>query len=610
MRYRTYLLLIATAVACGKEPKTSGLPPKPEELTTDLADEGAKAAQAQWAALASALGIAPNLAGSEAELKAQLASPPTFLNSARAKDHATLVGKIAQGYGAKAYATRCASIDGVQELGPAKTVDPATGQATDFAGAKLYLMKYKLQADATGKAETESRSGLLTIPTQAGGQAVLAAYAHGGAFGLGYGEIAGALGELQGSHVVIAPTYPGEPLCKQAVDAATRSCDAAGVAVAAGTAGDPYDADADELLGMYDCVARATIGKADGPMLAANGTATGATLGAALQGVVKRHGTGTLAQLPQGILLGASRGGLVAEIALAKTGAALAAIGAATTADPLGPAYLSPSYFSCAAVVSGPTSFTFAEFRLFLEQWVKGRVASTSFIAFPGIAPLAGLFEPYRSGAIDADAAMLLVAKRDGALTSPLAVAALRNWTKFEKGTSNGAAGALLSMHGTADKVVPISQAALFFNVMLGTSTSPAVVGSDPAKAPGLTLTSRAFAPKSEGGLQHGDASFFASTAIVPGDFVSSAVTEKALPVVAGETAAQGIAKTMAGGAEPTTAQLKVARSYVLMGVLQPTGTPKPVPVSDALVHLAEEDLTPAKVMGLWRTGSCANALK
>ncbi len=611
------LLLLSLTAACGETPKNTNVPPPPAKL--------APPPSPLWENLAAALGIGINQEATEAALRAQLATPSSYLASARAADYAKLVGTVAQTYGAAAYATRCAEIVAVQKLAPAKLVDPLTGKAEDFAGATLHLMSYKLQADGSGKAETNPRSGLIVIPTTGSANSVIAAYAHGGDFGLGYAEVAAAFGELQGNHVVVAPTYPGEPLCKQAADAATRACDAAGVIVPAGTRGAAYDADADELLGMYDCVMRAGIGKADAKMLDETGKDTGVTLAAALNPLLKRHGAGTAAQVPQGIVFGTSRGGLVAQIALAKTGAALSALSAASAANPapLGPAYLSPAYFSCAAVVSGPASFAFAEFRLMLEQWVKGRLASTSFAAFPGMASLSGLFDAYRDGTVAADAAALAVVRRDAPLTAPLQLAALRNWAKFTQGTANGGPGAMLVLHGLYDKVVPISQAQLNFNVMLQASTSPTLVSAtDPAKSPGLALFGRGFTPKAdllEGGklkaghFQHGDAAFFGSTAIIPGDFISATVTGQALPSEAGEAAANGLAQKIFSVPTPSAAQLKAARGYILAGILAADAVPKPVAAADAAggetIHLVEEALTPAAAFGAWRLGACAAAL-
>ncbi len=617
--FRLMLIAAQLLAGCGDKPTNTGLPPPLQSLSAADADAGSAQSQTLWANFAAALGIGNNQAATSPELKAQLATPSSYLAAPRAKEYADLVGRIAQGYAATAFATRCAQIEGLQVLGGAKLVDPVAGTAADFAGAKLYLMRYKLQADATGKAEATARSGLVVIPTAGTANSPILAYAHGGDFGLGYGEVAAAFGAFQGNHVIVAPTFPGEALCKVATDPAVRGCDAAGILVPPTGAQAPYDGDVDELLGMYDCVVRATIGKADGPI---TGAAAGATLAAALAPLVKRHDGGTFAALPQGLLVGSSRGGLVASLALAKTGAALSVLAAATTPEPLGPAYLSPAYFSCAALVSAPASFAFAEFRLFLEQWVKGRLVLTSFAAFPGMAGLGSLFDAYHSGTADAEAAALALARRDATLTAPLAVGALRDWARFDKGTSGGGQGAYLLVHGVLDRVVPFSQAQVGYNVLLGAATNAAIVDpANPAKAPGLAMTMRGINAKAayldgatlKGGLlQHGDKAFFDGTAIVPGDFISAKVTDQALPSAPAEGAAAAIAKQLFGD-NPTKPQLKATRSYILSGVLQASKLPKPLEATDAagaaVVHLLEDELSPALILGAWRQGACEAAL-
>ncbi len=614
------LPLLLALSGCHDGGQSSGIPPLPADLTPADANPASRSSQTLWDDLAGELGIGSNQASTPAALAGQLATPSSFLTADRAADYAALLGNVAKAYGSTAYATRCATIDGLTALGPAKTVDPVAGTAQDFPGANLYLMRYHLQADATGKAEDQTRSGLVVIPAAGAGTSVIAAYAHGGDFGLGYPEVAAAFGAFQANHVIVAPTYPGEALCKVATDSEARDCDDAGPLVPASGQALAYDTDVDELLGMYDCVTRASIGKADAPISDAGGLDTGKTLAKVLTPLVKRHGTGTFAQQPQGIIVGASRGGLVAELALAKTGAALAALGAAPNA--LGPAYLAPSYFSCAAIISAPASFAFAEFRLFLEQWVKGRLGDTTFAGFLGMSSLADLFDPYRAGDEDAATAALKIVQRDAMLTSPLIVAALRDWAKFTLGTANGGQGAWLRLHGIYDGVVPLSQAQGDFNVLLGAASNAALVNpADSSKAPGLAFTQREIDAKAdylsggklEKGLsQHLDKAFFDGTSLVKGDFISPKVTGQALPVAAAETAANGIAQQLFG-ASPSANQLVAARAYLLSGVLQPKVPPTPQDGTDAagnaIINLAEE-LSPAQILGLWRQGSCAAALQ
>jgi len=608
--------------SCGKKTDSVNLPPLVQEVAAVDGPAEVVAAQQKWDDFAAALGIGNNQAGDTAALKSQLATPSSYLSPVRAAAYGALVSSIGQGFAQKAYATRCASISSVASLGTAKTIDPVAGTATDYAAAGLYLMTYQLQADGTGTAETTARKGFLVIPTTASATSPLAAYAHGGDFGLGYPEIAAAFGAYQGNHIIVAPSFPGQPLCKANTSSSSRSCDSSGELAAAAATGAAYDADADELLGMYDCVARATLSLADAPMVSSSGAATGETLSQILGARVKRHGAGTFASIPQGLIVGSSTGSLVASIALAKTGAALSAIATATAANPLGAGYKYPSYFSCAAQVSAPASFAFAEYRLMLEQWVKGRLLSTNFAAFPGMKNLAGSFDEYRAGTSDATTAISVITRRDAPLLSPLIVAALRGWVTYSTGSSNGSKGAYLAMHGLYDSVVPISQAQIGYNVLLGAATNTALVsGTDLTKSPGLSLTARAFSPATTyiensrlktGYLQHGDAAFFDSTAMIPGDLISATVTGSTLSDATAEAGANALAKAIFATDSPSAAQLKAARGYVLSGTLQTT-MPTPTDGVDgtgaATIHLLESTLSPALTFKAWREGACAKAL-
>ena len=86
------------------------------------------------------------------------------------------------------------------------------------AAADVYMMQYELE-DSPGVDGAQIRSALLIIPSLAdvSKRAPIIAYAHGGDKGLNYPEIAGILGELQRDHIIIAPTFPGEPFVRMRV---------------------------------------------------------------------------------------------------------------------------------------------------------------------------------------------------------------------------------------------------------------------------------------------------------------------------------------------------------------------------------------------------------
>lgn len=510
-RWSAVSAAILMTQGCGKAVSNENIPKPADELTTDdISDEGVIARQAKWDEMATALGIGNNKASTSAELLTQLATPSTYLTTNAAAFPALLTTLTTQ-YAATANKARCAAIDSVTEW---KAAYDSTGAAV---AAKVYLMKYKLQTDSVGTAEDIVRSGLLVVPDAGTQTSRLVAYGHGGDSGLSYDDLAANWGALQASNVIVAPAFPSEAVCN-AKTGDNKACDASGnLADGVGTSL-PYDNDADDLLGMYDCVIRAYAGSNAAPfdLTTAAGYATR----------LKPNGGSPrpMHPLPLSVIAGASRGGLVALVAAGRMGAHLSANGATNA---LGTSYGAGSFFSCAVAMAGPVGPSVGKARIYFELLVKGTIENSAFINLPGLRKLKDLFTDYIAGEVTADVAKMRVVQRDVTLTSPLIQAALRNWKAYAatpNPTSQAQRGRLLYLHGDADAVVPVTDTQLSYNVMAGITALQisTVGGGGTASFPGLNLTSRVFT-----GSGHFDTAYFTgATSTYPTGYVATAAID------------------------------------------------------------------------------------
>lgn len=510
-RWSAVSAAILMTQGCGKAVSNENIPKPADELTTDdITDEGVIARQAKWDEMATALGIGNNKASTSAELLTQLATPSTYLSTNAAAFPALLTTLTTQ-YAATANKARCAAIDSVTEW---KAAYDSTGAAV---AAKVYLMKYKLQTDSAGTAESDTRAGLFIVPDAGVQNARLVAYGHGGDSGLSYDDLAANWGALQASNVIVAPAFPSEAVCN-AKTGDNKACDSSGnLADGVGTAL-PYDNDADDLLGMYDCVIRAYAGSNAAPfnLTAATGYATR----------LKPNGGSPrpMYPLPLSVLAGASRGGLVALVAAGRMGAHLSANGATNA---LGASYGAGSFFSCAVNMAGPVGPTVGKARIYFELLVKGTIENSAFINLPGLRKLKDLFTDYIAGEVTADVAKMRVVQRDVTLTSPLIQAALRNWKAYSatpNPTSQSQRGRLLYLHGDADATVPVTDTQLSYNVMAGITALQISTfsGTGAASFPGLNLTSRVFT-----GSGHFDTAYFTgATSTYPASYIATAAID------------------------------------------------------------------------------------
>ena len=377
----------AAAGGCGTAP-SKNLPPPADQLGYSSLSAGSQQQEKLWKDFASSLGLvykspADPTQSAESDsgiknadaLELELDSFPSRISPSQiaATNSALIEGftginlanprPLSNNSGTKSpkgtqfYGTRCARIESLT------AVDTLTAHAgspeSPLGSVKIYKLAYVLEDetpaqalglsdDAVSLGDKVVRTALLTVPTQAEGhppRLPLVLYGHGGDQGLSYTEIARVFGDLQTRMVIAAPSFPEEAICAQEISPISGGCrggEASTIAppTAKGTL-KPLDSDANELLGLQNCITRSMfllhketkikerglnvgvgpndppteVAKLLAPLVATYEVAQGrspATLGDALR----------LAE-PRSIIIGSSRGAATSLIALAKAGAAL-----------------------------------------------------------------------------------------------------------------------------------------------------------------------------------------------------------------------------------------------------------------------------------------------
>ena len=438
----------------------------------------------------------------ELKLTDNLAEPTKFYETP--DEYKDLILQAADRYNRDAFKTRCAAIEGIKPLNIKRHRD-----------VDVYLFEYKLQKNFAGEKEDQTRSAYLTVPRpkeNSTNKFPILAYAHGGDTGLSYTKELSKLDKLLEEYIVIAPAFPGETLSSDEEPEDPNAdiwfgTDPVGKSI-------PWANDVDDLLGAHDCLARDIYLHLETPrhMDSEKGRlvkklsneinpnnkdeitsvlerirAKAQTYGAdEFQGGVKNY--------PRSIVMGASRGGLVASIATAKSGSIFTALIGLNSKDKdkknqsetnstqkrlmdfatshgtlskesislfesLGDKYGSvPPLFSGLATLSAPATVTIGSFRVILEQMVKGNTDLTVAKHLPGIRNLGHIFDRYLETG-DVEEAKFEIVLRDLSFVAPLIIGALKDWSCPTKG------GSLLFIHGNKDKVVPVEQTQAAFNI-------------------------------------------------------------------------------------------------------------------------------------------------
>ncbi len=550
MRSRVWLSFFLLAAPGCDAPQSSGIPPTIEDYTLEDAETSSQELEKTWLSFAAALQLNISGEGSKSSevLEEELRTPSGLLSDASYQDTTQKLISIFtdadESQARPSNATRCASIERISPLSSIKahSLDPVEDQKTELANVSVYKLEYVLNsntlqevstADSSNLGDQVVRSALLTVPTlEAGTQVPLVVYGHGGDNGLNYTEMARVFGNLQQQLVIVAPSFPDEPICEEGFNTIIGSCVGATISSPSGVSR-PFDTDANEMLGLQDCITRAVYKQESDASLSAlglnaplnneTGETTNETLNATLANALRRYGelSGATttdafsARHPVSHLVGSSRGSMTSLIALAKSGAS-------HRAESSREGKISLSRFQCTALLFPPTTFTMGTFRLALELFVKGLAEFTRFFALPTADQLIDMFKDFREGNISTDEMLLKYIPIDALLNIHLSTTALRNWSGHDPANpSNTSPGKLLAIHGSQDKVVN-SEQSLYFGQQIGLA-SQRVRGL--GWAPGATSSILAFAPPadtpyptgnpfSDAIFQHGDTTFFRSTQI------------------------------------------------------------------------------------------------
>jgi hypothetical protein len=491
-----YGLVLTTCLsACGSKTANTNIPKPASELSVeDVSDANVRAANQRWTDLARLLKFRND--GSSDALK----TPSDYFGDSPESIEAlkTLSDTLAAKHLETARTTGCAGVESFELLGQAQTLDFSIGIPQETTSAKWYLMKYR-RKKADGTADTLVNGAIVSVPAATGSTYPVVLYAHAGDRGLPVLELAAVFGNLQASHIIVAPAFPGESICKYFTSSSSKtSCDINGRYFDAVGLSEPYSTDAEDLLAAHNClVTPNSIPDYGSTVISKIKTQTPAGL--------------STGPVPVSYIAGSSRGGMAALIALAKNSAMLRKNAEAGSAQ-----YSEAKYFNCLATNINPTTFTYKEFRVFLESIVKGTAEALDAATLPTAPQLMELLKPYAAGQIEAEKAALLLQMRDATFNAKLLLESLRNW-------SNNGKGAFLSIHATLDKRIPISQGifgASVFNAVNKVNSDRHA--NDQTLPSGLNMTNLgtiAQSPYSQDGgktlganfTMHGDAAWFTS---------------------------------------------------------------------------------------------------
>lgn len=449
--------------SCGPSLSNANIPKQASEVNeNDVSDTNYRHRSQLWKRLLEELKLRNE--GSQSDFTA----PSAFFDNTSAGKllFAELTERLRNEHLNTTQRTACSEIVSYEKLGPAKQFLVLSLQNLD--GAEWFLLQYKRANDA-GAPDSLTSAALVSVPTSSGPFPVIT-YAHGGDDGLNQAELAVVFGDLQKTHIIVAPAFPGEGIN--------------GTSFTPSGASEPYTTDAEDLLAAHNCVVEPTT--------------AGVSL-ADLRNKIKRSAAGESVSLS----VGTSRGGLTSLIAHAKNAALISANRSEA------------KQFRCLATAINPTSFVYGDVRIYLEAVVRGFATSTSFYTLPTAPQLNDLFAPYRTpdSTLSASDAALEIQKRDATFNAHLIMSQLRNWS------TNGK-GAFLSMHATLDKKIPYTQGLIGAKILSEIGNRLAASG----EAPGALMTTVGFVPQppysNDGGTtleppntMHGDFAYLSSKA-------------------------------------------------------------------------------------------------
>ncbi len=428
----------------------------------------------------------------------QLSTPSGLLKDA--DGYKTAVFDLAKLFVGNNYKTQCRAIERIELVEGAE----------DTSKYKTYLVSYELQGNFAGDGDGVSRKGIITVPkVMKRVNTPFLAYAHIDDLGLSLTQLKDSLGSMLEKTVVVAPSFPGEPICKEGTalrnsdGSRNLSCSGKVLAEPVGEIR-PWDTDSDELLGFLDCANRALQSvtmplppSAEDAVLM--DTPAKAELAALLKPMLPMRIS------PRTIFVGASRGALVSKMALAKIGAQWSLFGKflgerldnnGETDTPTAAknnfvgAYVKakaklgdrvafiPPMVDAFASIGGPSTMTIGRFRVALEQIVKGHGKLTRAYSLAGLREAIDLdlFKAYREQPFSEELlkeAALESMKRDVTFLGPLVLGALKDWSRL--GANGTPPGEMLIMHHVRDKIVPFEQSVIAAKMLYQQSENPVV---------------------------------------------------------------------------------------------------------------------------------------
>jgi hypothetical protein len=320
-------------------------------------------------------------------------------------------------------------------------------------------------------------------------------FSHGGDSGLDFNQIHNIFqARMLKKAVVVAPTFPGEPLCAYSSNSDSRKCiekkDGKEVEVKSllpliGKK-EPLRTDALELLAVHNCFNRFLARKEykkikkldenyneiksckeiencnddekwDNPLHSKLSLNIGAK---------EELGVST-------VIIGASRGGAAVYTALGRLGFLLQEYNNSHPKFPDKESFL-PSYISSAAVYYAPSSFMVGRFQYLLKAMVHKEVSET-FERLPMIPELKNIFNDYYYAREDSheeyDALWSLaadLARTDIVYLAPYIAIAIQNWRSFfsstvKNGKGSSVPGNIALFHSIEDKVIPYTSSLIAY---------------------------------------------------------------------------------------------------------------------------------------------------
>lgn len=470
---------------------------------------------------------------SKKKLVEHLSQPSAHLNPENQDSYKDIVFSLAKKFHGDNFKTQCAAVDKFEKI--------ETGHnAKDF---NSYLITFRAQKNFQGEPESKPRHGLVTIPHNKDANTPLLAFAHGDDMGLALGQLIDGLGSLMSQAVVLAPAFPGEPICLDKIStrnpdgSRNLSCNGGKILAQSQHVSKPWDTDSDELLTLLDCANRAFLGTAEN--LGLVDEAPSLDLPKSPAAIAFHEAIADLTPdmhlQPKALFIGASRGSLVAQMALAKLGAQWSVYGDefAKSLDKIS-AYekakkilgdkiaFTPSKAYGLASVAGPCTMTIGTLRILLEKMITGRAKLTSGYRLAGLRQIIeqDIFEDYRTQPFSEEllkTTALRVAQTDITFIAPLVLGALKDWSVTSKLIPPGKT---LVVASDEDKIVPFEQSRIFYNILYNLSENPVIKAYTKASE-AISIKVAVMQPQHYSypkQFNHIDTAFFESTSkILPG---------------------------------------------------------------------------------------------